>query len=87
MTLTIRRNTCIANFTDPESGLRYRLIPYSFWSPPDCHRVGRQAVSTASQVAKQCAARVSLEQLWLRCAPRVSMCGGCGGVESRTGWH
>ena len=40
MMLTIRRNTCIANFTDPELGLRCFLTPYSFWSPPDCHRVG-----------------------------------------------
>ena len=75
MMLTIRRNTCIANFTDPESGLRCCLIPYSFWSPPDCHRVGRQAVSTASQVAKQCAARVSLEQLWYTRGARVSVGG------------
>ena len=60
---TIRRKTCIANFTDPESGLRCCLIPYSFWSPPDCHGVGRQALSTASQVAKRCAARVSIEHV------------------------
>lgn len=74
---TIRRNTCIANFTDPESGLRIRLIPYSFWSPPDCHRVGRQALSTASQVAMRCAAKVSLEQLCRRRGARVSV--GAGG--------
>ena len=82
MMLTIRRNTCIANFTDPELGLRCCLIPYSFWSPPDCHRVGRQAISTASQVAKRCAARVSLEQLWYTRGARVSMCEGM--VESRS---
>lgn len=81
---TIRRNTCIANFTDQESGLRYFLIPYSFWSPPDSHVVGRQALSTASQVAKRCAAKVSLEQLCRRGGARVSVGGeGGAGVESR----
>ena len=81
MMLTIRRNTCIANFTDPELGLRCCLIPYSYWSPPDCHRVGRQAMSTASQVARRCAARVSLEQLWHTRGACVSV---AGMVQSRT---
>lgn len=83
---TIRCNTCIANFTDPESGLRFRLIPYSFWSPPDSHVVGRQALSTASQVAKRCAAKVSLEQLCRIRGARVSVgAEGGAGVESRSG--